>query len=130
MNWHACGEGFDSEKMALNLTVAFNFYQEKKWYKYLDVFSYDLKKCTVANHTDVGTIDLAKRIIVLSSDGKMAVKLSLLKKDETSWDVAALLTILADEKRTTMKRAHSVDLLSSSCLEYHPPLRGDCNTGQ
>lgn len=38
-------------------------------------------------------------------------------------------------KRTTMKKAHSVDLLFSfvlwgkSCLEYHP-LGGDCNTGQ
>lgn len=33
---------------------------------------------------------------VEGSDGKMAVKHSLLKKDETSWDVVAQ-TILADE---------------------------------
>lgn len=31
------------------------------------------------------------------SVGKKAVKLSLVKRDETSWDVVALLTILADE---------------------------------
>lgn len=35
--------------------------------------------------------------LVEGSVGKMAVKHSLLKKDETSWDVAALQTILADE---------------------------------
>lgn len=31
------------------------------------------------------------------SVGKMAFRLSLLKRDETSWDVAALLTMLAGE---------------------------------
>lgn len=36
--------------------------------------------------------------------GKMAVKLSLLKRDETSWVVAALLTMLAGKNRLQWKR--------------------------
>lgn len=29
MDWHACGTGFDTEKMALQLKMALNFHQEK-----------------------------------------------------------------------------------------------------
>lgn len=39
--WHACGKCFDIEKMALNLNMAFNFYQEKELQ--MDIFTYDLK---------------------------------------------------------------------------------------
>lgn len=38
------------------------------------------------------------------SVGKMAVILSLPKRDENSWDVAALLIMLADGKRIKMKK--------------------------
>jgi len=41
------------------------------------------------------------------ADGKMEVKLSFLKRDETSRDVAALSTMLAGEKLITMKKAFS-----------------------
>lgn len=65
--------------------------------------------------------------------GKLVVKLSLLKRDETSWDVAALLTMLAGETDYNEKKKYSGDPFfrscEASCLEYHP-LWGDCNTGQ
>lgn len=59
---------------------------------------------------------LGKKGHVQGSVGKMAVTLLSLKRDETSWDVAALLTMLADENGTKMKKAHSVDLLFSFVL--------------
>lgn len=38
-----------------------------------------------------------KGIVLMAQLAKWLLKLSLLKRDEMSWDVAALLTILADE---------------------------------
>lgn len=69
------------------------------------------------------------------SVGKKAVKLSLVKRDETSWDVVALLTILADENGLQWKghiQLTSFFLLSSEAKMSwnHSPLRGDCNKGQ
>lgn len=103
MDWHACGTGFDTEKMALQLKMALNFHQEKVLTNTWDIFfTWELKKSIVANHfTEVGRLVRQKKGHFEGSVGKMAVTLSLLTRDETSWDVAALLTMLADDNGLT-----------------------------
>lgn len=77
---------------------------------------------------------LGKKVRFEGSVGKMAVKPSLLKGNETSWDVAALWKILAHENGQQWKGGIQLTsfffLWGKSCLECHPLLRGDCNTGQ
>lgn len=84
-------ENVDTEKMALNLKIAFNIYppsQKILIHRYLYRW---FKKCTVANFTEVWTIRQAKRIIALRARlAKMDVKLSLLNRGETCWDGTAL----------------------------------------
>lgn len=115
MNWHACGKSFDTGKTALNLKMAFHFYQEKSLTnatKFYLRFKNALLPITLLRLDDwLGK----KEHRFEGSVGKMAVKLSLLKRDETSWDAAALWAILADENGPQRKNAHSVDLLFSFC---------------
>lgn len=66
MDWHACGTGFHTEKMALQLKMALNFHQEKVLTNTWDIFLLgNLKKSTVANHfTEVGRLVRQKRVIL------------------------------------------------------------------
>lgn len=95
MIWHACGKCF---------VTCF-----EKWRLYKHCFLPKKKK--ILQTTFMFDLKMLLPIILLrlndwlgkkdhrfeGSVGKMAVILSLLKKDETSSDVAALVTILADE---------------------------------
>lgn len=131
LNWHARGTGFDTGKVALNLTI--NLYLPKrKLEKYRDVFTHDLKmNCCQSFYWGWDDWLGKKRDHCFEgSVGKMAVNLSLLKRDGTSWDVAALVTILAVENELQWKRHIQLTSFSPVVLNITPPLRGDCNTGQ
>lgn len=107
----------------------------RKSYQYLDISSYDLKMHCCQSFYWGWTIGWAKSIIWRAQLAKWLLHFHCWKGHETSWDVAALDNF-SWRKRTTMTWVHSVDLHFSfvhggkNCLEYHPPLRVDCNTGQ
>ena len=89
MNWHACGKCFATEKMALNLKMAFNFYQENLLTNDKTFFTYDLKMLPIIllrlddwlgkkGHCFDGAV------------GKMAVKDFTVEKGQNVLGVAAL----------------------------------------
>lgn len=85
MNWHACGKGFDIEKMALNLKMAYNFSKKKKNLKitHFTCFFYVLLPIILLKLNDwLGKND--------EFSGLCWLKFHCCKNDETSWGAALL----------------------------------------